>query len=72
MPLLPRGRTRTLALTCAQLLQGSPPDRKAQLRPNRNGHPEITTENDRNCRNPFLNGPITVRSFIPPSDVSGF
>jgi len=49
------------ALTRAQLFQRSPSDREAQLRPNGDGYPEITTENDRYCRHSVLNGPITVR-----------
>ena len=58
-PFYPVGTT-IFVLTCTQLLQGGPTDREAQLRPNRNGHPEITTEDECYRRNSFFNGPITV------------
>lgn len=63
MSLVPRGQARTLALTCAQLLQGSSSDRETQLRPNRDGHSEVTTKNDRHRRDSFLNGAFIVRLF---------
>ena len=66
MPLLPRGRTRAAILTRVQLLQGSRSDREAQLRPYRDGHPEIKTEDDGHCRHSLFDGPIIVRFLIPP------
>ena len=63
----PRGRPRSPVLTCARFLQGSPMDREAQLRPNRDGHPAIMAKDNSYRRNPVLNGPITVRVFHPSS-----
>ena len=53
-------------LTYAQLLQGSPSNREAQLCSDGHGYLEITANDDRYYRNSVLDGRITVRVFVPP------